>query len=683
MKQKSIQNQAVLRFRRFKRKGYAAFCTIHRVVNIGRLASYIADCQLRKSVVTVSVLAPMLFGVAMAQTDDTIEVRQLPTLDIIATADSLQGSPDAIAVITHTQLQGLPVSSVGELLEQLPGLDLRTRGVGDVQGDLTMRGGTFDQMIILLNGVNLTDAQTGHHNLDIPIDLSMVDRVEIIPASALIHYGLSSFCGAVNIVTGEEEADKIRLNLSAGSFGQVNLSAGVTKVVGPWVLSAAAAYHKSDGYRKNTDYSHSSLFLQARRHSANGDWLIQLGGQQKDFGSQAFYSTKYPDQFEATKTATASVTHQRSWNGWQFESSLYGRAHKDRFELFREGVVDAPQWYSGHNYHLSGVVGLRSRASRKWLLGKTMFGGEMREESILSTVLGDSLSAPYQILLEPEGHYYSLGKSRLNTNLFVEHSVYLRKLRLTAGLLGSYNTLMKYNYGYSFSADCPVSESLHVDANFVRSFRLPTYTDLYYKSATQISNPDLNSEESYNADINIRYNRSNFSAVATVYGRHGINIIDWVRLPEESVWHSMNHAEIDAFGGELQASYIGKKFLRRVGVGYSYCTVLQHTDEYVSNYVLDYLRHKISLDCVVSPLKGLRIKTLLDYHYREGSYSDVSGQLVPYSPVLLLNMGAEYDIRFCTIFVEGYNILNNEYCDYGGIPQPGISFLAGVKLNLK
>ena len=655
---------------------------MHRVVNIGRLASYIADRQLKKSVALVALCLPFLCSTAMAQTDDQLEEHLLPTLDIVAAADSAQGSPDAVAVISRAQLQGLTVSSVGELLEQLPGLDLRTRGGGDVQGDLTMRGGTFDQMIVLLNGVNLSDAQTGHHNLDIPIDLSMVDRVEIIPAAALVHYGLSSFCGAVNIVTGEEADNQLRAQLAGGSFGQAHLSAGGTRVVGPWTLSAAAAYHRSDGYIPNTDYRHGSLYLQARRHDRRGDWLLQLGGQAKDFGSQAFYSLRYPDQFEATRTLLASATRLRYWRGWHLEATLYGRLHKDRFELFREGMVEAPAWYGGHNYHLSSNAGLRLRASRRWAAGKTTFGTELREEAILSSVLGDTLAVPRPIYWEPEGHFYALGKARLNANAFAEHSLFLRKLKLTAGLLGSYNTLMGPNFGYTLSADYPINPQWHLLGSLGRSFRQPTYTDLYYHSATQISDPNLKPEVSHHAEITLRYTQPHFYAVATVYGRHGSNIIDWVRQPEESVWHSMNHATIDAFGGDLQAAYRGAGLLRRLGLSYSYCTLAQAADGYISNYVLDYLRHKVGLDLVLSPFKGFRVKLLADYHYRVGTYTDLQGQPQAYAPVFLLNGGVEYDLWQLTLFAEGYNVLNKEYCDYGGIPQPGISFLGGVRLKL-
>lgn len=683
MLHQNFLHNAAFRFRRFSRAGYAVFRSMHQVVNIGRLASYIADRQLKKSVVTTFFCMPFFCcGIAVAQSEDTLEEHLLPTLDVIATADSAQGSSDATVVISRAQLQNLVVSSVGELLEQLPSLDLRTRGGGDVQGDLTMRGGTFDQMIVLLNGINLNDAQTGHHNLDIPIDLSMVDRVEIIPASALLHYGLSSFCGAVNIVVGESSANHIRAQLSGGSFGQIHLSAGASRMVGPWTLSTAVSYHRSEGYKENTDYNHGSLYLQASRHDKKGDWLLQVGGQTKGFGSQAFYSTRFPDQYEQTRTLMAAAKRSCFLGGWQLEATIYGRLHSDRFELFREGLVEAPSWYGGHNYHLSINGGGRIRALYRWRLGQTVFGVEVREEAILSNVLGDSLKTPCAVPLEPDSCFYTLGKARLGSNVFAEHSIFLNKVKLTAGLLGSYNTMMGYNYGYSFSVDYPVNDCWHWDGSVGRSLRLPTYTDLYYHSATQIGDPNLQPEVSYNAEVNVRYSKGCIDASLAFFGRHGFNIIDWVRKPEESIWYSMNHANIDALGGDFRIAYCGNGLLRRLGVGYSYCTLAQKAGDYISNYVLDYLRHKVGVNVVLSPFANFRVKLLAEYHFRVGSYTDTEGNRQSYNPVLLINGSMEYDLCYLTFFVEGYNLLNNNYCDYGGVPQPGISFLGGLRFRM-
>lgn len=681
MKHQNLIQNSVIRFRRYCRGAYAAFCSMHRVVNIGRLATYIADRQLRKSALALAFCMPVACGVVQAQTDDELDEHTLPLLTVTAAADSTQGSPDAVAVISRAQLQGLAVSSVGELLEQLPGLDLRTRGAGDVQGDLTMRGGTFDQMLILLNGVDITDAQTGHHNLDIPINLSMVDRVEIIPSSALIHYGLTSFCGAVNIVTGEPLRSQVRAQLAAGSFGQRHLSADTRLSSGSWTYTVAAALHHSDGYRTNTDYTHSSFFLQAHRHDHVGDWNFQLGGQIKDFGSQAFYSIKYPDQFEATRTLLASASHQRNWGEWQLEALAYGRFHTDRFELFRTGAVQAPAWYGGHNYHLSSIGGMRLRALRHWLLGQSAAGVNLRYESILSNVLGDSIVRPVPVAFESASICYPLGTSRTTFNAFGEHSVIVGGVRLTAAALGSYNTMMGPDYGYSFSANY-AWRYWRVAGSVGRSFRIPTFNDRYYHSAIQVCNPSIRPENSLLGELSATYIRSHFRASGLLYQRRGTDIIDWVRTPESTVWYSTNHAAITALGGDVQLAYTSNRWLRRVGVNYSYCTLSQQADGYISNYALDYLRHKVGVDVWLSPIQQLRFKLLADYHYREGSYTEGDVQ-VRYAPVFLLNAALEYDVRWFTLFLEGHNLLDRIFCDYGGVPQPGISLLGGVRLNLR
>lgn len=681
MKHFKPKHTCAFRFRRYCRAGYAAFRSMHRVVNIGHLASYIADRQLRKSISAISLCILSFWNIAEAQNETSNDSRPLPVLNITATTDSSQGSPDAIAVVLREQLQGLPISSVGELLEQLPGIDLRTRGASDVQGDLTMRGGTFDQMIILLNGVNLTDAQTGHHNLDIPIDLSMVDRVEIIPASSLINYGLTSFCGAVNIVTTDHSRNQVKAQISAGSFNQLHFSAGVTLSKGDWNWLAATSFHRSSGYMENTDFNHGSLYLQGLKKDSKGEWILQIGGQMKDFGSQAFYSTKYPDQFESTRTLIASICRQRKWRNWHLEALLYGRAHKDRFELFREGYADFPSWYSGHNYHLSLNGGLRLRASRMTRFGKFATGTEIREEGILSNVLGDSLSSPRKIWGESDDLYYPLGKSRLNTNLFAHYSYSFKDLVFKISGLASHNTLSGFNHGYTLSLDWLPNSQWTLNANLGRSMRLPTYNDLYYHSATQISNPNLNVESSYNTEINLKFHKGKFSSLATLYGRHGENIIDWVRDPSETLWHCINHSSIDAVGGDIMMGYNNQGFLHHLGITYSHCTIFQHPDGYISNYALDYLKDKVSGDIVIVPFKNLKVKAMASYGKREGSYTNPQGETEAYKAVMMLNAGAEYHFNHFVIFAEGYNLLNKEYCDYGGVPQPGISFLAGININ--
>lgn len=680
MQEKTFFQSKAFRFRRYCRAGYAAFNSLRRVVNIGCLATYIADKQLSKSVGALVVLTLMLSSAAMAQDDDPTDGMVLPTLSVVATADAQQASPDAVATLTKSDLASLAVSTVGELLEHLPGIDLRSRGGNDVQGDLTMRGGTFDQMAILINGVNVTDAQTGHHSMDLPLDLSVVDRVEVIPAAALLRYGLTSFCGAVNIVTSSGTGNRTSLNLRGGSYGTLGVSAFLRREQKGWQLSTSAAFDRSDGYRENTDYVKSSLHLQAFRPDASGSWLFQLGGQTKDFGSMAFYSIAYPDQFESTRTLLATMTRLQRVGLWQMELVGYGRLHSDRFELFRDGYVVAPAWYGGHNYHLSGIAGSRVRGSRSWLAGTTSLGAEFRYDGIVSNVLGDSLDA-----LRPvwgrEDAYYSVGVERISGVLFADHQVRLGKSTMGAGALVLANNRGDKNFGFSLNADRPLGEHALMALSLGRSFRLPTFNDLYYHSVTQVNDPYLKSESSLHADAVLNYRRGPWHGVASLYARRGDDVIDWVSMPPSTVWYSMNHARIDAAGFDLQCIYRGHGWLERVDVVYSYCTMNQKADDFVSKYALEYLRNKIGSSLALRPVPRMRVKLMGDYYLREGSYVDADGNLMRYDPVLLLNAGVEYRLKSVTLSLDGRNLLDRRYCEYGGVPQMGFSLMAGVRYD--
>ena len=242
------------RFRRFTRAKYAVFNSLHRVVTIGRLASYIADRQLRKSSVALASVFVAMPAMLFAQEDTVADELQLQPVVVVAPAATAQISAEPALVVSAEELQSHSIRSISDVLTLVAGIDLRTRGVNDVQGDISMRGGTFDQMLVLLNGVNLADAQTGHYTLDIPIDVSMVERVEILTPSMLLSRGIVAFCGAVNIVVSESYGDRLRAELSAGSHGTAKVSLLATKSTGRWSHTAAASYGRSDGYMENTDY---------------------------------------------------------------------------------------------------------------------------------------------------------------------------------------------------------------------------------------------------------------------------------------------------------------------------------------------------------------------------------------------------------------------------------------------
>lgn len=671
MYKQTKQHESAFRFRRFSRAGWAAYNSMHREVTIGRVASYIADRGLHKSAAAVALGLVLGQGALMAQSDDDRETRTLPEVQVTVAADTLFGSPEPAAVLNASEIRQSSVRTVGDLVALLPAVDMRQRGVGDVQADLSMRGGTFDQMILMLNGINITDAQTGHHNMDVPIDVTMVERVELLSPSQLMSRGIVAYCGAVNIVVCEEYRDHLLAEVSGGSYGTANASLLATKRLGEWAFTAAASYHRSDGYMQNTDYRHGSLFLQAVRHAANDDWHLQLGGQMKDFGSQAFYSTSYPDQFEATRTLVASVTNVHRWGSTRSETALYGRLHRDRFELFRDGHAEAPAWYSGHNHHLGSIAGLRSRVATKVGSGEVLGGIDVRREGIWSNVLGVADST----LSEP----YTKSASRTSASLFGGYRYARGRWDAQAVALGLYNTQFGPNYGLAADVGYTLSPfAFHLSAS--RTYRLPSFTDLYYQSVNQRANPDLRAESSTNAELGVTANLSPFTFHLSTYYRSGSGTIDWVRRPDEEVWYSMNHTQLDAVGVDAGFTFHLSPFTLRGA--YSWCKIMQDAGEWISGSALDYLRHKGTLAACVEPVKGLKLKADATYRFREGRYTDADGNIVDYGGVLLLGAGAEYQWRMATLFVNGYNLTDRCYRDHGGVPMPGATLMGGVRLDL-
>ncbi|MCK4631428.1 MAG: TonB-dependent receptor, partial [Bacteroidales bacterium] len=112
---------------------------------------------------------------------------QIDTVEIKEIVVSGQRSPSihselnrVVTVIRKEQIRNAPVQSLQEILEYAVNIDVRQRGNFGVQADISIRGGSFEQTLILLNGIKINDPQTGHHNLNIPIDINSIERIEIL-----------------------------------------------------------------------------------------------------------------------------------------------------------------------------------------------------------------------------------------------------------------------------------------------------------------------------------------------------------------------------------------------------------------------------------------------------------------------------------------------------------------------
>ena len=209
---------SLLTFRKWGRKNFSLFATMHKVVKISVLS------------VAYFLSVPAL---TVAMDNDTTVVKREYNLEEIEVSASRAPSlfseiVRVLTVIDSKNIEQGAATSLQDVLGQVAALDVRQRGAGGVQADISIRGGTFDQVLILLNGINITDPQTGHHNLNLPVSLSQIERIEILEGPAARIYGPNAFSGAINIITKQFEEKTITARFDGGSFGYfgANIAAG-------------------------------------------------------------------------------------------------------------------------------------------------------------------------------------------------------------------------------------------------------------------------------------------------------------------------------------------------------------------------------------------------------------------------------------------------------------------------
>lgn len=634
--------------------------------------------------ISILVIFTCMFSSVIAETPT--EDVELNELEVSAGRTKMYSNLGrVINVIDKVEIEKAAVRSIDDLLDYVAGVDVRQRGMYGVQADVSIRGGSFDQILILLNGVNITDPQTGHYNLDVSVDLADVSRVEVLQGSAARVLGPNAFSGAINIITDEKEENNASIQTSAGSYGYLsNIISG--NYSGEKISTFGSVSHKrSDGYIDNTDFNIAGAYLQnSLKTEKAGKFSLQLAYQQKSFGANSFYSEKFPNQFEHTKTMFSALDWSLKSGSWSFNSQAYWRQHHDRFELFRNfvGADDFP-WYTAHNYHQTDVTGGKLGASLSWEYGKTTLGLDVRNEHIFSTVLGEDIESPKKVPFE-HNKTFTKEANRLLSTVFIDHSLVLGKWYASAGAALTHNKQFgtHINGGADLAYRPTAYSRIFVAAN--SAVRLPTFTDLYYQSATQVSNPNLEPEKSTTFEIGTKINPINWSLTASTFYRLGNNIIDWVKTPEAEKWESRNLTNVNAIGFEMSGEYrLNADFLQSLGANYSFLNLDKKAEGYDSKYALDYLKHKLVFNLNHSVWSKLSMHWDLAMFDRSGNYTDfTTNQPVDYAPYWMLNTKLIWKSERITLFTEVNNILNQKYVEFGGIEQPEINFNTGIKIAL-
>ncbi len=582
-----------------------------------------------------------------------------------------------IQIISLQEIENAPVQTIEDLLEFALNVDIRQRGGQGVQADINMRGGTFEQVLVMLNGIKLNDPQTGHHTMNLPVSLEQIESIEVITGGASRIFGNYAYSGAINIIT--KKGGKSSLILSNGDNNYKNIEVNYNR--SSTIKHNISINQKiSDGYIEGMDYTIKNYYYQASTRINDFSAQINAAVINKEFGAFSFYTPKFPDQFEKTNTTLTSLKLKKDGD-ISLINNFYWRKNNDEFILFREN----PSWYQ--NFHETNVFGMDFNAIQKTKTGNNLIGMEIRTDKIISNVLGEDLMKPIQI---DSTNFYNKGGSRTTSNLFAEKNISLKNFSLSAGFMINIDSEYGNEYFPGVDINFKIKKDINLFFSYNKSMRTPNYTELYYTSPTNQGNKSLSSEYSTNQEIGLKLNSKSHKINFTVYKREGENMIDWTLLNGDSIWRTRNINQLTTKGYELNTK-INLKRLLNINFPISYLSINfaknesnQKSEGFQSAYVLDHLKTNLS----ITTSQNINQKTRLDWRCsrqeREGSYIDFqTGKEIKYLPFWLVSLRASYQVfASSNLFLEVNNLFDKEYIDFGNIPQPRRWVRTGIKITL-
>ncbi len=683
--QKTIFNKRTpMTFKQFGRKGYSLFACLGREVLIGTL-----------SVATLTYAKADGISIEPIKPDTTKTSREvrLEEVNVTGSRAPLTRGQQArmVTVLERADIQAAPVQSINDLLKYAVGVDVRQRGPIGAQTDVSIRGGNYEQITILLNGINICDPQTGHNAFDFPLDISDIERIEVLEGPAGRVYGTSSLVGAINIVTKKDAESGLDAHLDGGSYGYLNTGARVA-LQGKTSHSLSANLTRSDGYSRNkagglnADYSGGKAFYQGSYDDGQFNVSWHAGLSTRGFGSNTFYGAKWDDQYEHTMKTYTAIQAENKQGRFHLRPSIYWNHTTDRFELFR----DAPDIYP-FNYHRTDVYGVNLNSYFDWALGRTALGAELRNEDLVSGNLGEPLSKPHHI--HGTDRDYDHGLNRTNISFVLEHNILLKRFTLSAGIVAVKNSWNEMNMRVypGIDASYRIGDYWKIYASYNTSLRMPSATELYYSVGGHKADKHLKPEELEAVEGGIKYASRTVEGSLSIYHNHCKNLIDWIRRTNDAdaPWESVNFTKVNATGIEtaldfnLSEMLPSQNMLRKLNIAYCYIDqnkVEEHGIQ--SQYALEYLRHKLTCNLQMHIWNCLDIGIHYRFQDRTGTYTNAEGNVQDYKPYGVVDARLSWNAEKYNLYVEANNLFDKTYVDFGHIPQPGIWFMAGASIHL-
>jgi iron complex outermembrane receptor protein len=450
--------------------------------------------------------------------------RVLDTMSVVASRTRTGEAGRSVDVISRADIERSGARTIADVLQTRMSVDIDSRS--PAQADVSIRGSSPEQVVILVDGVRVSDAQSAHYALDLAVPLKSVSRIEILRGGGSALYGPDAVGGVINIVTTQQTSTQ-DASIEGGSFGTAGGSANLAHVGGGSALTVGGDYEKSDGQRPGTDYRRGQARASYAQETGAGTFRSAVGVGVRDFGASAFYGPY--NSTERTASTTLDTRWEKSLGGWSLSSDAGTRRHTDDYILIR----DNPAVYE--NVH-------KSWQTSGDLLARSAFG-------------------PLALALGADAAHDQLSSARLGgrrewrSALFAEGTIGTQAATLNLGLRGDRASTYGAFFSPTVSGAWQVVPTLQLRSSVARGFRAPTWTERYYSDPTSVGNPDLRAEHFWSGDVGARWSPGAVSLDVAGFTRTADELIDWVKpvgAPATTLWRATNIGSATYHGIEAQ-----------------------------------------------------------------------------------------------------------------------------------
>lgn len=520
-------------------------------------------------------------------------------------------------------------------------VDIRQRAPG-TQADLSIRGSSFGQTLVLVDGLRVNDAQSGHHNLDLPIPFASLDRIEILRGSGSTMYGSDAVGGAVNFITASPKRELV-LGAGAGNFGANEQYGSLAYWQGGVSEQISFTRAFSTGFTEDRDYRNLAVASESRFATRLGTTSLLLGLSDRPFGADQFYGNF--NSWERTKSWFVGASQEL---GDHTQAAFGYRRHTDEFVLLR----DRPSVYK--NNHITESYQLAFRRHDRLAESLTVFYGVETYRDVI-----DSNNLGYH--LRNQGAFYA------DVN-FANR----KRLSFSTGLRVETYTGANTQVSPQVSLGYRISNHFKLKSSLSHAFRLPTFTDLYYQDPGNLGNPNLRPERAWSYELGLVWKRNDRLVVeATIFSRRERDGIDYVRASPNTVWQAANVDRLNFTGVEITAAIT--RGYQRFGLGYTgIYGAVEPTGTLIAKYIRNYPVHQATAEWLGFLPRRVQFRARMGITDRYGR-----------SAYPLAELAASKSFGQISPYVRISNITNTGYEEIEGVRMPGRSYVAGLTFRVK